>query len=121
MTERNPLIEPENYYEGYNESARKLAATEAPPVQLDELAFKVLGTTEDGKLLLEQFKERYIYPSTPCQLGSNGYSYAISFYEGFREAFRQIIGLVQGYEKRKLYEAKQAEFSQSEEKFNGEF
>lgn len=110
MTEkRNGLIEPENYYEGYNASARKLASLQAEPLAFDELCFRVLGTTEDGKGLLQMMKERYIYPSVPCPLGPNFESSAV-YYEGFREAFRQIIAHVEGYEKRKEYEARQAQF-----------
>ncbi len=108
--ERNNLIEPENYYEGYNESARKLAASQEQDVSLDELCFRVLGVSEDGKKLLEMFKQRYIYPSVPCPLGAN-YESAAVYYEGLREGFRQVISMVEGFKLRKDYEAKQAELN----------
>jgi len=108
MTEKNPLIEPENYFDGYNQSAKNAAMAEPGQVAFDELCFTVLGLTEDGKKLMEILKERFIMPSVPAKLGLD-FPISATYYEGFREAFRQLIGHVEGYKARKLYEAKKAE------------
>lgn len=113
MTEKNGLIEPENYYDGYNESMKKLAASQPEQVAFDELCFTVLGQTDDGKKLLDLFKERFIMPSVPCTLGGADFPTAAIYYEGYREAFRQLIGQVEGFKQRKLYEAKKAELERT--------
>jgi hypothetical protein len=120
MTERNGLIEPENYYDGYNASAKKVAASQPEEVRIDELMFSVFGLTEDGQKLMNIFKERFIMPAVPCNLSGADFPTAAVYYEGYREAFRQIIGQVEGFKKRKLYEAKNAELEASTD-FNGEY
>lgn len=97
----NPFIDPQNYYEEYQPSE--------PPkdgVALDELCWHVFNT-EDGKKLLDIIKERFIIMPTPGPVNEN-YPNMCVFYEGFREAFRQIIGSVQSYQSKKDFEAKQA-------------
>lgn len=101
MTEKNPFIEPQNYYEEYETSKNN-----AQGVPLDELCWHVFNT-EDGKKLLEIIKERFIIMPTPGPVNEN-YPVMCTFYEGFREAFRQIIGSVQAYQAKKDHEAKQA-------------
>jgi len=97
----NPYIEPHNYYEEYQ-------TTEQPKegIALDELCWHVFST-DDGKKLLEIMKERFILTATPGPINEN-YPNMCVFYEGFREAFRQIIGSVQTYQIKKDNEAKKA-------------
>jgi hypothetical protein len=97
----NPFIEPQNYYEEY-----KAAEQPKEGVPLDEICWNVFNT-EDGKKLLEIIKERFLIMPTPGPVNEN-YPHMCVFYEGFREAFRQIIGSVQNYQTRKDNEAKQA-------------
>jgi len=108
MTVKNALIEPENYYEGYNESIKKAALANPGQVVFDELCFTVLGRSEDGKKLMEMIKERFIMPSVPCKLSGVDFPVAATYYEGYREAFRQLLGQVEGYKQRMAYEAKKA-------------
>ena len=51
-------------------------------------------------------KERFILTATPGPINEN-YPNMCVFYEGFREAFRQIIGSVHAYQVKKDNEAKQ--------------
>ena len=101
MTENNPYIEPPNYYENY-----QTAENSQQGVPLDELCWHVFNT-EDGKKLLEIIKERFVIMPTPGPVNKN-YPVMCTFYEGFREAFRQLIGSVQSYQAKKDNEAKQA-------------
>lgn len=101
MTENNPYIEPPNYYENY-----QAAENSQQGVPLDELCWHVFNT-EDGKKLLEIIKERFLIVPTPGPVNEN-YPVMCTFYEGFREAFRQLIGSVQSYQAKKDNEAKQA-------------
>lgn len=101
MTENNPYIEPPNYYENY-----QTAENSQQGVPLDELCWHVFNT-EDGKKLLEIIKERFLIVPTPGPVNEN-YPVMCTFYEGFREAFRQLISSVQSYQAKKDNEAKQA-------------
>ena len=109
MTEKNGIIEPENYFEGYNESIKQAAKANPGEVVFDELCFTVLGKSEDGKKLMELIKEQFIMPSVPCKLSGADFPIAATYYEGYREAFRQLLGQVEGYKRRMLYEAKKAQ------------
>lgn len=102
---KNPLIEPEDFFAGYEQSIEE-ARAKPEVVEFDRLAFNVFGKSEDGKALLEMFKERFIMCATPCAL--NGpYETACVYYEGYRDAFRMIIGSVRSYQQRKDHEAEQ--------------
>lgn len=101
MTEHNPHIEPQNYYENYTTAESQQAGT-----PLDELCWNVFNTT-DGKKLLEIIKEKFLIAPTPGPVDEK-YPHMCVFYEGYREALRQIIGSVQSYQARKDHEAKQA-------------
>lgn len=101
MTENNPYINNTNYYEEY-----KALENNSPGVQLDELCWHVFNS-EDGKKLLEIFKERFVMIPTQGPVNEN-FPVMCTFYEGFREAFRQIIGSVNSYQIKKDEEAKKA-------------
>lgn len=114
MAEKNELIEPENFFAGYEQSMQE-ARMNPDVIEFDKLCFNVLGMTEDGKALLELFKERFIIPATPCAL--NGpYQNACIYYEGYRDAFRMIIASVKGYTQRKNHEAEQVRLQAGDSK-----
>lgn len=108
MTTKNPFIEPENFFDGYDESIRELK-NRPEQIEFDKLCFQVLAVSDDGRKLMEMFKERFIMGSTPCPL--NGpYETACVYYEGYRDAFRQLIATVNSYQQRKDQEALDAKF-----------
>jgi hypothetical protein len=98
----NPYIEPQNYYENYESTQ-----SGQQDIALDELCWHVFNINEDGKKLLEIMKNRFLIMPTPGPVNEN-YPHMCVFYEGFREAFRQIIASVDGYQRKKDHEAKQA-------------
>jgi hypothetical protein len=97
----NPYIQPENYHAQY-----QTMQPEKGEVALDELCWHVFNT-DDGKKLLEIIEKRFILMGTPGPINDN-YGNMCIYYEGFREAFRQILGSVQNYQIRKDQQAKQA-------------
>jgi len=106
MTEKNPFLEPENYFEGYNKSIESMK-NHPSVVELDRLCYQVFNTSDEGKKLIEVFKERFLLPSIPAQL-NKGFETTCVYYEGYREAFRQIIQSVRNYQERMEHEAKSA-------------
>lgn len=99
----NPYLMPENFLSGYEESMKQ--NKESGVIEFDALCYNVFMMNEDGKKLLELFKERFIFPATPGNASSN-YDQACIYYEGYREAFRGLILAVQSYQLRKDSEAK---------------
>lgn len=94
-------MNPENFYEQY-----QTQQPEQQGVQLDELCWNVFNT-DAGKELMKIIKERFLVMPAPGPVGKD-YPQMCVFYEGFREAFRQIVASVDGYQQKKDFEAKQA-------------
>lgn len=63
--------------------------------------------------LLEILRDRFIIPSSPGPM-SESYHYSCIYYEGFREAFRQLINSVDSYKKRMDAEAVQVQLKGAE-------
>jgi hypothetical protein len=103
---KNPYLEPTNYMEGYKESLDNFLNSR-DRLELDQLMYHVFGKSDDGKKLLEIFKDRFIYAPTPGNLSGN-FDHSCIYHEGYRAAFRYIISMVESYKVRKEFEAKEA-------------
>lgn len=97
MSETNPYLQPEDYFEGYQKKIDELK-TRPDVVELDKLCYMVFQT-DDGKKLMEQFVERYLLPGF-VNPGAASPGHAALYYEGFKEAFRLIRGSVKAHEQR---------------------
>jgi len=97
MSEENPYLKQEDYYEGYQ---KKIDELKHRPdlVELDKLCYLVFNT-DDGKLLLNEFTERYLLPGFVNPSLPNAGEAAL-FYEGMKEAFRLIRGSVRAHQQR---------------------
>lgn len=89
---------------GYQDSINKLAENK-DIIEFDKLCFHVFCMNEDGKKLLELFRERFIMPSIPGVSNPN-YEKICVYYEGYKEAFRQLIMSCNSYQERKEHENK---------------
>lgn len=98
------LVGQEDYWKGYRESAANMKQ-DPNIIQFDKLCYHVFGMSDDGKALLNYFKEHMLFPSIP---GSNTphFDKMCMYYEGYREAFRQLIHASANYVLRKEAEAK---------------
>ena len=95
--EKNPYIEPENYFEGYQDSIDKMK--ERPEfVEFDKLCHLVFGTP-DGKHLMEEIERRYLLPAL-CSPASQNYQTMVIYTEGFKDAFRSIKSVILSHEQR---------------------
>ncbi len=110
MKDENPYLTPTNYMAGYKESLDQFNNPKEG-LELDKLVYNVFMKSRDGKKLLEYFKEKIISSPTPSQLNAN-YSTACIYYEGYRAGFRNLGQLIDSFQTRKDFEAKQAEMSQ---------
>ncbi len=107
----NPFLEQENYYEGYEESIKKLK-NNPDLVEIEKLCY-IVFSTDDGKKLLETFTERYVIPGFINPNAPNPGDSAL-YYEGFKESFRMIRSCIKSHEQRiKAESLRQAESKQA--------
>lgn len=97
MSEKNPYIEPENYYEGYQQSIEKLK-NNPDLIEFDKLCHLVFNTP-DGKHLMEEIEKRYLIPALASPNHDN-YKTNVIWAEGYKEAFRMLKHCVLSHEQR---------------------
>lgn len=107
MTNNNPYLRETNYFSGYEESFEQFLKR-PERIELDQLVYHVLGKTEDGKRLLKYFKDHMLTSAVPAQISDN-YDKACMYHEGYRAAFRYLVALVDSYQARKDFDAREAE------------
>jgi hypothetical protein len=96
--ETNPLIQPENYFQGYEESASKLKNN--PEILLfDKLCYELFEAQEAGRKFIEHITERYLLApaSTP---GSATFDNEVKWAEGLRYAFLLLRNAVKSHKQR---------------------
>ena len=96
-TTKNPYLEPENYYQGYQDSIDNLN-NKPEALEMDKLCYLVFSTDE-GKRLIEEFKSRFIMPGF-VHPGSDNAATSAMYYEGFKEAFRMILSCIKSHDQR---------------------
>jgi len=94
----NPLLQPENYLEGYQKSIDELK-NQPEVVMFDKLCYEVFEATEIGRKFLEFAKERFIIHSQITR-GNPTYQLDVIWQEGFRDAYRMILSHVQSHKQR---------------------
>jgi len=98
QTQPNPLLEQENYAEGYNKSAHDLR-NQPEVVAFDKLCYEVFEATEIGRKFIDFAKERFFIYSQ-INRGDTNYPTSAIWQEGFRDAYRMIINCVQSHKQR---------------------
>lgn len=95
--ETNPFLQQEDYFDGYKKKIDELKHR-PDVVELDKLCYLVFQG-DDGKLLLNEFKERYLFPGF-VNPGMPNAGEAALYYEGFKEGFRLIMGSIRAHQQR---------------------
>lgn len=96
--EKNPLIEPENYFAGYQDSINNLK-NNPELIAFDKLCYETFEHSEVGKKFLEFARERFIINSQVTR-GNPTYQLDVIWQEGFRDAYRMIMQHVQSHKQR---------------------
>lgn len=96
--ERNPLLEEEDYYAGYNKSIDELK-NNPKLVELDKLCYDIFEHQENGREFLKIVTERYLIPSMVSR-GNPVYQVDVIWQEGFKDAFRMIIMHINAHKQR---------------------
>lgn len=95
--EENPYLKNENYYEGYAKKADELKY-DPEHVDIEALIYRVYAS-EDGKKLIEYYKDKFIFPGFVNPAHPNARDAGL-WYEGFKEAYRCIINSIKAHEQR---------------------
>ena len=96
--ERNPYLERENYFAGYQESIDKLK-NRPDIVSFDKLCYEIFQNNESGRKFMEFVEQRYLIPSL-ANLQMTNYQQAVIWGEGFKDAFRTIKQAVMSHTQR---------------------
>jgi hypothetical protein len=98
MQERNPLLEQENYFEGYNESINKLK-NDPKVLEFDKLCYELFENNQAGKRFIELVTERYLLAPSGMP-GSPTYQNEVMWAEGVRYAFLLLRNGVMSHKQR---------------------
>lgn len=93
--EGNPILEPENYYDGYQQKIDELKQ-KPEAMEFDKLCYYALELSEDGKKLIQFVTDRYLIPGFANPNIVNAGENAL-YYEGFKEAFRMLRNSIKSH------------------------
>jgi hypothetical protein len=96
--DKNPLIQPENYFEGYAKSAEALK-NNPEIIEFDKLCYELFEHQEAGRKFIEIITNRYLL----APLGSPGsptFSQDVMWGEGLRYAFLLLRNSVRAHQQR---------------------
>ena len=90
-------FEPENYFDGYNDSIEDLK-NKPEILEIDMLFYQVFNTSF-GKKLQEEIDKRILIPAMGNR-NSGSFSQDLLYCEGYKEAFRFIKSCVESHRQR---------------------
>lgn len=103
--EKNPLIEPYDYWRGYQESINKLK-NDPKSIEFDKICYEIFECTDAGRKLMEIIIDRYLMPSLVHGDNKN-YANACIWSEGFKAAFRILLASKNSHHQRVKAETNQ--------------
>ena len=98
--ENNPLLEPENFFAGYQEKIDNLK-NQPQVIEFDKLCFELFEKSEIGRRFIELITERYLINSL-AKPGTATYQIDVLWAEGFKDFPRMLIGSVKSHQQRIL-------------------
>lgn len=98
LEEENPLIQPENYFKGYDNQIEDLKH-KPELIAFDKLCFDVFEHSECGRAFIELVKERYLIPSLVSK-GNATYQLDVLWQEGFKDFVRMILSCITSHKQR---------------------
>lgn len=96
--ETNPLIQPENYFKGYDESVANLK-NDPKLIEFDKLCYELFEHQETGRKFIELVTDRYLLAPT-CMPGSPTFQSEAAWGEGLRYAFLLLRNAVKSHKQR---------------------
>lgn len=93
----NPLLQPEDFLSGYNDSVEQLK-NRPELISFERLSYEVFAT-EQGKKFMELIEQRYLIPSMVNRESAN-YQLMVIWADGFKDAFRMIKQSILSHDQR---------------------
>lgn len=100
MDDKNPFLQQENFYAGYQKSIDELK-NNPHIIEFDKLCFELFESNVQGKRFLELVKERYLIPAL-AKPGTPTYQLDVMWSEGFKEFGRMLLSCVISHQQRIL-------------------
>ncbi len=94
----NPLLQPENYMAGYQESIDELK-NRPELVSMDKLCYELFAMTDLGKKFMEVVQETFIDPPL-ADRNAPDFTIKVIWAEGVKDAFRTIKMHMKSHEQR---------------------
>jgi hypothetical protein len=94
----NPLIQPENYFQGYDASVEALK-NDPTLIEFDKLCYELFEHQEAGRKFIELVTNRYLLAPS-CSPGSPNFGEQAIWGEGLRYAFLLLRNAVQAHKQR---------------------
>jgi hypothetical protein len=86
--DKNPFIEHEDYFKGYNESINNLK-NNPEIIAFDKICYELFEHLELGRVFMEMVKERYLLPSLVSK-SSPTYQIDVIWQDGFKDFPRML-------------------------------
>lgn len=98
LESENPLIQPEDYFKGYQKKMEELR-NHPEYIKFDRLCYEVFEASEMGREFLKYATERFVINSQ-IKRGDPIYQLDCIWQEGFRDAYRMIMNHVLSHKQR---------------------
>lgn len=98
MEEKNPYIEPENYFNKYNENIDALK-NNPELLAFDKLCYELFENQEAGKKFIKLITDKYLIPSMVSK-GNPTYQLDVLWQEGFKDFARMILSCLTAHKQR---------------------
>ena len=104
--QKNPILEPEDYFKQYKENIDKMRS-DPMVIEFDKLVYELFKMNEQGKRFMEIVKDRYLIPAL-AKPGTATYQLDIMWAEGFKDFPRMILMAIQAHDQKILAETNNA-------------
>ena len=96
--DKNPLIEQENYFEGYQKNIENLK-NNPELLEFDKLCYELFEHQDAGRRFMALVTEKYLIPSMVSK-GNPTYQLDVLWQEGFKDFARMIRNCVLSHKQR---------------------
>lgn len=87
--ERNPYLEPENFFKGYQDKIEELK-NKPEVVMFDRMCYELFEMTEMGQRFIKYAQEFILIPAM-ARRGTSTYQLDLMWAEGYKDAYRDIL------------------------------
>jgi hypothetical protein len=98
LEQRNPILEQEDYYKGYNEKIQEMR-NKPEVIEFEKLVYELFEMNPQGKRFLELIVEKYLIPRR-SQPGTQTFAMDLLWEDGYKSPFREIRDAIRSHQNR---------------------